>query len=429
MHKSLTPRLIPALIALAFAGGAHAAAFQLTGQSASGVGIANAGAAAVAEDTSTLYYNPAGMTYLPTGHNFGFAATALNRSTKFTDEGSSRYAGVYPLGNDGGNGAGLHVVPAMYYSYSLTPDWRLGLAINPTFADETEYDQNFIGRYSGMKTRIRILNLNPSVAYKVNDALSLAFGINYAKAEVEFKQAVPSPLGSTSADGTGRLEGDASGWGYNLGVMFKPAKDTRLGLSYRSKIKFDLEGSQNAQVPGPGTVINRSISADLTTPDTASLALHQQLTPKWALLADYTWTGWSALQTLEPVTATGARAVAPLRYNFKDTYRVGLGTTYQVNEQWMLRLGVAFDKGAVPNEQSRTMTVPDEDRTWLAIGAKWRISPKASLDLGYAHIFVKEAKVARNVYQDVNETVLRQTIRGKFDTSVDYFSLQLNYNF
>lgn len=429
MHNKLTPRLLPALIALAFSGTASAAAFQLTGQSASGVGVANAGAAAAAEDTSTLYYNPAGMTYLPMGHNFSVAATALNRSTRFTDEGSSRYAGVYPLGNDGGNGAGLHVVPAMYYSYSLTPDWRLGLAINPTFADETEYDKNFVGRYSGLKTKIRIVNVNPSVAYKVNDALSLAVGINYAKADVQFKQAVPNPGGPTRADGTGVLEGDATGWGYNLGVMFKPAKDTRLGFSYRSKIKFDLEGTQDVQIPGVGTVINRSITADLTTPDTASLALHQQLTPKWAVLADYTWTGWSALEKLEPLTSTGARAVAPLRYNFKDTYRVGLGTTYQVNDQWMLRFGLAFDKSAVPNEQSRTMTVPDQDRTWLALGAKWKMTPKASLDLGYAHIFVKDATTARNVYQDVNESVLRQTIRGKFETSVDYFSLQLNYNF
>jgi long-chain fatty acid transport protein len=102
---------------------------------------------------------------------------------------------------------------------------------------------------------------------------------------------------------------------------------------------------------------------------------------KWAILADYTWTGWSKLQKLEPVYSDGSRAVAPLRYNFKDTYRVGLGTTYQLNDQWMLRLGVAFDKGAVPDDASRTMTVPDQDRTWLALGAKWKITPKASLML------------------------------------------------
>jgi long-chain fatty acid transport protein len=270
-----------------------------------------------------------------------------------------------------------------------------------------------------------VVNVNPSVAYKVNDALSVAVGVNYAKAEVEFQQAVPSLGGPTRPDGSGTLKGDAKAWGYNLGLMYQLTKDTRLGLSYRSRIKFDLGGRQ--QVPSLG--VDRDISADLETPDTASLAIHHQLNEKWAVLADYTWTGWSSLQKLEPVTTSGARAVAPLRYNFKDTYRVGLGTTYKVNDQWMLRLGAAFDKGAVPSDTFRTMTVPDEDRVWLALGAKWNITPKTSLDIGYAHIFVKEAKTARNVYRDVNETQLMQTVRGKFETSVDYFSLQLNYAF
>jgi len=197
MHKKITMRLIPALIAVTFSGGAFAAAFQLTGLSASGVGIANAGAAASAEDTSTLYYNPAGMTYLSEGHNISFATTLLDRSTRFTNEGTRGYGGVYPVGDSGGDGGGLHAVPSLYYSYSLAPQWRLGLAINPTFADETEYDKNFVGRYSGLKTKIRVINVNPSVAYKANDALSLAVGINFAKADVEFNQAAPNPGGPT----------------------------------------------------------------------------------------------------------------------------------------------------------------------------------------------------------------------------------------
>lgn len=433
MHKRITMRLIPALIAVSFSGGAFAAAFQLTGQSASGVGMANAGAAAAAEDASTLYYNPAGMTYLSEGHNISFATTLLNRSTRFTDEGTGGYLnnpGSPPfyatglgkeVGGNGGNGGGLRAVPAFYYSYALAPQWRLGLAVNPTFADETEYDKDFAGRYSGLRTKIRIVNVNPSIAYKVNDALSVAFGINYAKADVEFNQAVPR---AGQPDGSGALKGDATGWGFNLGAMYQITNDTRVGLSYRSTIKFNLEGDKNQT--GQAT---RDIYADLTTPDTASLAVRHQFNDKWAILADYTWTGWSKLQKLEPVYSDGSRAVAPLRYNFKDTYRIGLGSTYQLNNQWMLRMGVAFDKGAVPDNESRTMTVPDQDRTWLSLGAKWKITPQASLDIGYAHIFVKDAYTARKVYSSAAETTVVQTIRGKFETSVDYLSLQLNYSF
>ena len=126
MHKKITLRLIPALLAVTFSGGAFAAAFQLTGQSASGVGIANAGAAAAAEDTSTLYYNPAGMTYLPMGHSISLGATAIQRSVRFSDTGTTRMpvlnaAGAptglfHPIGDNGGNGGGTSVVPAFYYS-------------------------------------------------------------------------------------------------------------------------------------------------------------------------------------------------------------------------------------------------------------------------------------------------------------------------
>ena len=425
MQKRITLRLIPALIAVAFSGGAFASGFQLSEQSASGIGVANAGAAAAAEDASTIFFNPAGMTYLPEGHNISFATTILDRRTHFTNEGTggilnSTYG--KPIGDSGGNGGGTHAIPALYYSYALTSDWRFGFAVNPTFADETDYDKTFTGRYSGLKTSIEIINFNPSVAYKVNDALSVAFGINYAKANVNFKQAVPSL--PTGADGVGRLKGDGDGWGYNLGVMWKIQPETRLGLSYRSKIKFDLEGEKIQT----GTA-TRSITADLETPDTASLALHHQFSDKWAVLADYTWTGWSSLQKLEPVYSDGTRAVSPLRYNFKDTYRVGLGTTYKLNNQWMLRVGTAYDKNPVPSDEFRTMTVPDADRYWLALGAKWNITPKASLDLGYAHVFVKDSNTARKVYAGTTEQTVVQTVRGKFENSADMLSLQLNYAF
>lgn len=432
MHKTVTMRLIPALIAITFSGGAFASGFQLSEQSASGIGVANAGAAAAAEDTSTIYFNPAGMTYLAEGHSFSLATTVLSRRTKFSDEGTTRMPVInpltnlptgsfYPLGDDGGNGGGTHAIPAFYYSYALTKDLRIGLGVNPTFADETEYDDNFIGRFSGLLTTIKIVNVNPSVAYRVNDQLSVAFGVDYAKADVEFKQFTPyvgSPLGV--------LKGDATGWGYNLGAMYQVTPDTRLGLSYRSRIKFNLEGDQTVGSP---LNVNRGIKADLETPDTLSLAVKHQINDKWAVLGDYTWTGWSSLQSLEPmVKSDGSRAVAPLRYNFKDTYRVGLGAIYKLNDQWMLRAGTAYDKNPIPNDASRTMTVPDADRVWLALGAKWTITPKASLDIGYAHVFVKDSHTERQV-TNTSETATLQTVRGTFTNSADMLSLQLNYAF
>lgn len=416
MQRVINPRLIPVLIAAAFSGTAAASGFQLTEQNAAGVGTAFAGAAASAEDASTIFFNPAGMTLLSEGHNLSVAATALDRRTYFTDEGTSGLLGK--SGDNGGNGGGTHVIPALYYSYALTPDWRLGLGVSPTFADETEYDSNFIGRYSGLKTSIRVINVNPSIAYKFNDQWSFGFGVDFARANVEFQQ-------QANASTVGILKGDAYGWGYNFGVNYQITPATRLGLSYRSTIKFNLEGTQN--VPG---VVSRDISATLEMPDTASLALNHKLNNQWTILGDFTWTGWSSLTTLSPmVGSTATRATAPLRYNFKDTYRVGLGATYDLNNAWKLRVGTAYDKNPIPDDASRTMTVPDADRIWLALGARWTLSPKTSIDFGYAHVFVKDSHTARVVYANTGETVAAQTVRGKFENRADMLSVQANFAF
>ncbi len=430
MQPVLTPRLIPLFLSLAFAGSASAAGFQLQNQNASGTSVAFAGAAAVAEDASTIFFNPAGMTYLPLGHSVSVGGTAINRSVKFNDTGTSRMPVInpltgaptgafHPLGDNGGNGGGTGLAPGMYYSYSVTPALRLGLGFSVTYGSETEYNESFAGRFSGRYTSIHQMNLNPSVAYRVNEVVSLGFGLNYAKSEIEFRQNAPfvgAPLGV--------LEGDDTAWGWNAGAMFQLSPQTRVGLSYRSTVKFDLEGKQTIAAP---LNVDRGITAKLETPDTFSLALSQKLSDRLELLADVTWNGWSSLKALEPMIGS-ALATAPVRYNFEDTWRVGLGAKYQLNDAWNLRAGIAYDQTPVPDEASRTMTVPDSDRTWLAFGARWKMSPKTSVDMGYAHIFFKDVKTARAV-MNTAETATLQTVRGDFKTHAHLLSVQVNYNF
>ena len=430
MQPVLTPRLIPLFLSLAFAGSASAAGFQLQNQNASGTSVAFAGAAAVAEDASTIFFNPAGMTYLPLGHSVSVGGTAINRSVKFNDTGTSRMPVInpltnlptgafHPLGGNGGDGGGTGLAPAFYYSYAVSQALRLGMGFSVTYGSETKYNEEFVGRFSGRYTSIHQMNLNPSVAYRVNEVVSLGFGLNYAKSEIEFRQNAPfvgAPLGV--------LEGDDTAWGWNAGAMFQLSPQTRVGLSYRSTVKFDLEGKQTIAAP---LNVDRGITAKLETPDTFSLALSQKLSDRLELLADVTWNGWSSLKALEPMIGS-ARATAPLRYNFEDTWRVGLGAKYQLNDAWNLRAGIAYDQTPVPDEASRTMTVPDSDRTWLAFGARWKMSPKTSVDMGYAHIFFKDVKTARAV-MNTAETATLQTVRGDFKTHAHLLSVQVNYNF
>ena len=432
MQACFKLNLLPALLALAFSGTATAAGFQLQNQNASGTSVAFAGAAAVAEDASTIFFNPAGMTYLPEGHSISVGGTLIHRSVKFENGSTTPMPVINPLtnaptgafhtlGSNGGNGGGAGLAPAMYYSYSITPALRFGLGFSVTYGSETEYDPDFAGRFSGLYTSIHQMNLNPSLAYKVNDMLSVGVGVNFAKSEIEFRQNAPfvgAPLGI--------LKGDDTAWGWNAGLMLQLNPQTRVGASYRSRIDFDLKGNQHIAAP---ININRSITASLTTPDTLSIALSHKLDSRWELLADATWNGWSSVQALEPMIAgTAARATAPLRYNFKDTMRYGLGAKYQYDDRWNLRAGVAYDQTPVPDDASRTMTVPDADRVWLAFGARYQLDKNMSLDFGYAHIFFNDVKTARRV-MNTSETATLEVVRGDFKTHANLLSVQLNYNF
>ncbi len=396
-------------------GQAMAAGFALQNQNGAGTGNAFAGAGAVAEDASTIFFNPAGMLLLPSGHNVTAAVTLIDRSVDFSDRGT-RAVPTFRLGRNGGDGGELSAVPVAYWSYMINPELAVGVGIGPTFGNKTEFDKDFIGRFSGYFAEITQFNINPSIAYRVNEVVSIGFGLNIAKNETEFRQMAVLGAG---LEREVRLKGDDTAVGWNAGAMFQLNPATRLGLSYRSQLKFDLEGRQ--KIAG---LMNADIKARLKTPDSASLALHHQLDDKWELLADLTWTGWSSIKQIR---VSGGTAPV-LDYNFKDTWRLGLGAGYQMNEKWKLRFGVAWDEAPVQRAADRTMTLPDSDRTWLALGARYTLNRNASIDVGYAHIFFDKERTERAA---AIPPALggQQTIRGRFEVSADLFSLQYNHTF
>jgi len=421
--KKMTMRTLPALLLVTFSGASTAAGFALQNQNGSGNGNAFAGAAAAAEDAGTIFFNPAGMTNLPQGTNVSLAATVLNRSIEFTDTGTSQLAGVFTKGTTGGDAGGTSLIPAGYVSYGMANGLSVGFGLSPTFGNKTEYTGDFMGRYSGYYADLQVINLNPSVAYKLNEFVSFGAGVNYSSAEIEFRQKAPIAPPSTEADLS--LQGEDESWGYNLGAMFQLTKDTRLGVSYRSKIELNLVGNLY-QTVGAATTTT-AIKADVELPDSYSMALSQKLGDRFELLADFTQTNWSSIKSIVVTSAASGARITSLDYQFDDSYRVGLGLNYQMNETLKLRAGVAYDKTPVQTPADTTMTLPDSDRTWLSLGAKYAFSKANSVDVGYSHIFFDKASTTKTVKNAGGVTV--QTIRGDFETSADLFSLQYNHNF
>uniref|UniRef100_UPI003341B11C OmpP1/FadL family transporter n=1 Tax=Castellaniella defragrans TaxID=75697 RepID=UPI003341B11C len=433
-------RIVSALVlGLGAAGAAHSAGFQLLEQNASGLGNAYAGSAAVAENASTIFYNPAGMTKLE-GINLSGGFNAITPSFKFS-EGSSTsptHVGGNPvpsfmqptLGTDNGGDAGsTALVPNLYASWQINDRWFAGLGIGVPFGLATEYSDSWIGRYHSRKFEIQSINVNPSVAYKLTDQLSIGAGLNWMYLDAEYQRAVPmagvTPVGPmVFPDATAKATLSGDGWGWNIGLLYDITPDTRVGLSYRSTVKINADG--HTKVSGtPGGANDARVVADTSVklPDTAILSLSHNINPQWQVLADVSWTGWSSLRTLDINNAPGLPSDS-LTLRFRDTWRVALGANYHFTPQWTFKAGVAWDQTPIRNETYRLTSLPDNDRIWASIGAQYNFSKHGSVDIGYAHLFVKDTTINNTTDAD-NKGV----VYGSYDSSADIFGVQVSYRF
>lgn len=413
MNQHLALRLLPGLISMAFAGTAAASGFQLIEQNASGIGNAYAGSAAVAENASTIFYNPAGMTQLQ-AREVSMGLSLVKPSFKYQDKGSTvppLLGGVPQLAGNGGDGGSWAALPNAYLSWALNKDIYLGLGMGAPFGLMTEYDKNWVGSAHSIKFDIKTYNLNPSIAWRVNDRVSLGAGINLMKMEVEYtkRQILPVIVGGTPVGVSARpakLKADDTAWGWNIGALFNLSEATKLGLSYRSKVKQKLDGSLT--VTG---VTKFGASADVELPDTAIVSLTHKLNDQWELLGDISWTGWSSIPKVEIMNKRTKTVAQTLDTKFDDTWRVALGANYQLNPAVKLKFGVAYDQTPVPDKEHRLVSLPDNDRIWLSFGTQWKPNKESTLDLGVSYLYVKNTKIDNN-------GGATGRIRGEFDSNV-----------
>ncbi|MHB1214367.1 MAG: OmpP1/FadL family transporter [Thiobacillus sp.] len=393
---------------------AHAAGFALIEQNASGLGNAYAGQAAAAADASTIFFNPAGMTYLP-DRQVVLVGHLIKPEARFSGTVSPDIGG-----GNGGDAGGLALVPNAYFAFRLTPDVHLGLGVNAPFGLKTEYDSTWAGRTQAIKSELKTVNLNPSIAWKASESLSLGAGLSIQYAEATL---------SNSANGAGiaTVHGDDYGWGFNLGLLWQPSAATRVGVAYRSEVEQKLKGGVDFSV---ATIANGPVTADITLPDSASLSLFHELSPKWDLLADVTWTGWSDFDELR-IVRNGGVGLGLTEENWSDNYRYSLGANYHLSDRVILRGGVAFDETPV-SDAFRTARIPDGDHTWIALGAQYKLSPHSAIDVGYTHLFIKNARINKTEYSYLPpqpNPPTPVTLSGTYEASVDILSAQFTLNF
>lgn len=412
-------------LTLAASATAQAAGFALIEQSASGMGNAYAGGGAIAEDASTIFFNPAGMTYIEGTQAVG-ALHLIKPNAEFKNNGS--VAGTFrPLGDEGPNAGDLAFVPNMYFTKTLTPAVSIGVGVSAPFGLKTEYDDEWLGRFQAVKSELKTVNINPAIAMKVNDKLSLGFGINFMRAEAELTSIANVGVSEENVD----IKADGWGVGFNLGAIYQVTNDTRLSVAYRSEVKQEVDGesesSFNALNPDPTRTLNTDISATVTLPETFSVSAFSQLNNKWDVMGDVTWTRWSRFKELRIIRDNGTNSTLSVTpENWENTMRYSLGVSYHYNDAIKLRAGVAYDEEAIKDE-FRTPRIPGNDRKWVALGASYQMTPTSKFDIGYSHLFISDVKIDDD--QTAALPLGKGRVRGEYEGSVDILSLQYTHNF
>ena len=415
-------------ILMAAWGSASAAGFAINDDGASGLGEAYAGGAAIADDVSTIYTNPAGMSRLQ--DQYTVALQAIDPVVSFSPNSLNQGAALQTAGGNGGNPSNLAVVPNVHIVKALDSRLKFGFSLNSPFGLQTNYDPTWVGRFQALKSSLQTVNLNPSVSYRLTDSVAIGAGLSYQHITGELSQAVNysalagGALGS-NLEGVSTAKGSDSGFGYNFGALIDLDPQTRIGLSYRSEIKYRLKGDLTfTNVPGAlaGTVINGPITVDLPMPALASASVVHELSPQTVVMADLTWTGWSAEKTLNVVRSDGTLVSSTPEY-WHNTWRISAGASHRYNEQWLARIGVAFDQSPISSTY-RNARLPGSNRRWIALGGQYRPGKDSAVDFAYVHLFMNNA----SIYQDQTASGAG-ILSGTYSLKVDLFSVQYTQDF
>ncbi|WP_217529633.1 outer membrane protein transport protein [Vibrio cholerae] len=409
----------------------QAAGFQLAEYSATGLGRAYAGEAAMADNASAQWRNPAMLTYLE-GTQISAGAIYVNPNVDV--EGTVNHAQLGKTHASSKDFAHDAVIPNFYLSHQLNEQVALGFALGTNYGMETDLGTEFAASHFGNQASVISKEANLNIAYQILPQLSIGGGVRYVMGEGHFGATAPAknlirhpvtnnvmtlPKGTTLK----YMEGEDNSWGWQVGSAWQINQDHRLGLAYKSEVVMDFEGHAEGVSYGsykPGMM-------SVTLPATAELASFHQLNDQWAIHASINWTDWSSFKELTAVFPEKSDLIKS--ENWEDNYRFALGTTYQYDAKLALRAGVAYDTSAV-DDKNRTATIPETDRTWVSVGGSYIATPQLTLDAGFTYIFAKDATI--NEPRDASDqtaAAIGGAFTGNVSGNVWLIGVQANYRF
>lgn len=441
----------------------QASGYHFGTQSVNAQGTANA-AAAEAADASTIFYNPAGLTKLDSSQ-ISVNANIVFPSIHYEAESATDFTGIPVQGSKSGKITKTTVAPHVYGAYKASDDVTLGLGVYVPFGSATEYEKDSVLRHNINKLGLTTIAIEPVVAWKLNDRHSFGAGIIAQHTSAELRKyadwgikqkAVAKASGkpdaaiaaAIQADGHADVKGSDWGFGYQLAWMWDINDRARVGVNYRSKVSHTLEGTAEWAADGAavkqawdsgamaalGYVPNEKASVKIVTPESLSVHGMYRATDKTNLFGDVTWTRHSRFNKAELVFENTKKVVngqsdrTIITPNWRNTYKVAFGGSYQVTEPLQLRAGIAFDKSPVKSAEDRMNSLPDGNRIWFSVGAKYQLGKNHVIDAAYSHIHINDT-VYRTGKASGNDVDSRGTSSARFKNKADILGLQYTYKF
>jgi long-chain fatty acid transport protein len=405
-----------------------ASGFQINEQGARAMGQAMAFAAR-ASDPSAIYFNPAGITQLE-GTQFYFGLVAIKQNTTWTDTGGmsidARDRWEFP--------------PSMYMTHQFSEKWYFGLGVFVPFGLSKGWPDDFPGKYTSKEVRFMNFNINPNVAYKVNDRLSVAVGFDIIHSEARLdRELYLQPLsdlyfgGYPLDDGyfSAIVKGNDFGW--NAGLQAKLTDKINFGASYRSQVVVHLDGNLELKTPQTGVPLidgtlatlfpSQQAKTTITLPDNAFFGFSVKATGKYDTEIDLQWTDWSDYDELPFEFSQQTPVLVNTTYpkNWSDTWAIRWGNEYHYNSTTDLRFGLYYDFNPVPDETLDPI-LPDSDRFSFQVGLGWH-KDKLFLDVAYMYLYF--------MGRDVNNNPIYGIIPsdGKYESSAHLFGISAGMRF
>jgi len=388
------------------------------------VGSAAAGWSARAQDASTAFTNPAGMTRLERSQMLA-GVQPLYVNVKF-DTDSSSFGG-----GDGGNAGGWVPAAGLYYVQDVTQKWKIGVAAASYFGLGLDYNDDWSGRYYVTKAELLTFGVTPTVAYRATDWLSIGAGPTIVYGSLEQKAAINNAVaeGVPYPDGSIEAEDDDFGYGGIFGVLLEPREDTRFGITYLTEVELEFKDSVTLKNLGPtlsgllAGVRGTKVDLDLTIPQMVMVSGYHDLTPELAIMANLGWQDWSEFGKTQVTVRTAPTTRVTQDRNFKDTWHVALGGQYQFLEYWRWSVGFAYDSSPV-DDDDRTPDAPLDRQIRYATGLQYDWGENITLGAAYEYLDAGKAKI------DQQGGPLQGDLKGDYQSNeIHFINLNLIWRF